>query len=152
MMFASLLGMSLMAGSAMAAVRFGVGVNIGVHAPVYVAPAPVAFDAQPPCPGPGYVWIDGFNGPNGFVAGYWALPPFGGANWVAPRFDGGRFVAGFWGGARVMDTHTNFTHTNFRAVPLNDHDGHFDGHDNRAANFNGRSNDRHDDHGRDFRR
>jgi hypothetical protein len=114
-MFAGLLGMSLMAGSAMAAVRFGVGVNFGVPAPVYAAPTPIAVSAQPPCPGPGYVWIDGFNGPTGFVAGYWALPPFGGAYWVAPRFDSGRFVAGFWGGTRIADTHANF-----HAAPLRD--------------------------------
>ena len=44
-------------------------------------------------PGPGYVWIDGFNGPTGFVAGYWALPPAAGAFWVAPTFVGGRFDA-----------------------------------------------------------
>ena len=36
----------------------------------------------------------------GWVAGYWALPPYSGAYWVAPRFVGGRFVGGYWGGAR----------------------------------------------------
>jgi hypothetical protein len=92
----TVLGMTLMAGSsAFAGVRFGVGVNIGV--PGYYAPAPVVV-ARPPAPGPGYVWIDGFNGPTGFVAGYWALPPAPGAFWVAPSFVGGRFVAGYWGG------------------------------------------------------
>ena len=91
-----LLALMLVAGSsAFAEVRFGVGVNIG--GPRYYAPAPVVV-ARPVAPGPGYVWIDGFNGPAGFVAGYWALPPNPGAFWVAPRFVGGRFAAGYWGG------------------------------------------------------
>ena len=95
-LLATVLGMTMMAGStAFAGVRFGVGVNIG--APGFYAPGPVVV-ARPPAPGPGYVWIDGFNGPTGFVAGYWALPPAPGAFWVAPSFVGGRFVAGYWGG------------------------------------------------------
>ncbi len=94
-LLATLLGMTLMGTSAFAGVRFGVGVNIGV--PGYYAPAPVVV-ARPPAPGPGYVWIDGFNGPTGFVAGYWALPPAPGAFWIPPSFVGGRFVAGYWGG------------------------------------------------------
>ncbi len=90
-LLATVLGMTMLAGStAFAGVRFGVGVNVGVPAPVVVA--------RPVAPGPGYIWIDGFNGPNGFVAGYWALPPAPGAFWVGPRFVGGRFVAGYWGG------------------------------------------------------
>jgi hypothetical protein len=92
-MLAGVLGTMLMAaGSAFAGVAFGVGVNAGVP----VAPAAVVV-ARPPMPGPGYVWIDGFYGPTGWVAGYWALPPAPGAFWVAPRFVGGRFVAGYWG-------------------------------------------------------
>jgi hypothetical protein len=48
----------LLAGSTMfAAPRVSFGINIGVPAPVVVA-------AVPPCPGPGYVFIDG----------YWQLP------------------------------------------------------------------------------
>lgn len=47
----------LLAGSTMfAAPRFGFGVSFGSPAPVYVAPAPVA----PPCPGPGYEFVDGY--------------------------------------------------------------------------------------------
>jgi hypothetical protein len=92
-----LLALLLVAGSsAFAGVRFGVGVNIGV--PAYAVPGPVAFAGPPPAPGPGYVWVDGYNGPTGFVAGYWALPPSPGAVWIAPSFVGGRFVAGYWGG------------------------------------------------------
>ena len=100
-LMATLLGMTLMAGAAMAQVRVGVGVGFGapvVHGYVGgVAPAGVAVVARPPMPGPGFVWIDGYRGPNGFVRGYWGRPPFAGAYWVAPRYFGGRFVPGYWG-------------------------------------------------------
>ncbi len=53
----------LLAGSTMfAAPRIGFGISIGAPAPVVVAPPVVA--AVPPCPGPGYV----------FINGYWQLP------------------------------------------------------------------------------
>lgn len=53
----------LLAGSTMfAAPRVGFGISIGAPAPVVVAPPVVA--AVPPCPGPGYV----------FLNGYWQLP------------------------------------------------------------------------------
>jgi len=80
-----LMAMLLMAGSTMfAGVRFGVGVGFGVP----VAPAPVVVNYAPPCPGPGYV----------FVNGVWTLPPYAGAYWVGPRYVGGRYVRGYWGG------------------------------------------------------
>lgn len=50
----------LLAGSTMfAAPRIGFGISIGTPAPVVVAPAPVVA-AVPPCPGPGYEFIDGY--------------------------------------------------------------------------------------------
>ena len=97
-----LMVMMLMAGGAlMAQTRVGIGVQFGGPAPVAV-PAPVAINAyQPPCPGPGYVWIEGYYDEYGnWYDGYWALPPYVGAFWVAPRFFGGHFYAGYWGGAR----------------------------------------------------
>lgn len=70
-----LLAMVLMAGSTMfAGVRFGVGVGIGVPVPA------AAVVAQPPCPGPGYTWLNGA--------------------WVAPYY-GGRYVGHYWGGHPV---------------------------------------------------
>ena len=49
---------------------------------VYAAPAPVVYTtptvvvATPPCPGPGYVWAQGYYGPGRvWVAGYWHSGP-----------------------------------------------------------------------------
>lgn len=85
-----LMAMLLMAGSTMfAGVRFGVGVGFGVP----VGRAPIVVNAAPPCPGPGYV----------FVNGGWVLPPYAGAYWVGPRYAGGRYVGGYWGGHRVAE-------------------------------------------------
>lgn len=65
-----------------AAPRFSVGVGIG--APVAVYP--------PPCPGPGYFWVDGFYSPAGvWIGGYWASP-------IAVRRNFGHATAGFRGG------------------------------------------------------
>ncbi len=86
----------LMAGGALlAAPRVSIGVQIG-------APAPVVVSAyRPPCPGPGYVWIDGYYDAYGnWFDGYWAVPPYAGAYWIAPRYERGRFIAGYWGGER----------------------------------------------------
>ncbi len=57
---------------------------------------------RPPCPAPGYVWVDGYWNWNrsryAWTNGYWMRPPFAGGHWVAPRYDRGRFFVGFWGG------------------------------------------------------
>ena len=58
--------MMLLAGGLFAAPRVSVGIGFGVPAPVAVV--------RPACPGPGYTWVDGYYGPSGFVAGYWAPP------------------------------------------------------------------------------
>ena len=80
-----LLALALLAGSsAFAATRFSVGVGIGGYAPGYYAQPQVAI---PPCPGPGYTWIDGYNAPNGaWIAGYWRAPVVSGFAF-APRYD-----------------------------------------------------------------
>jgi hypothetical protein len=59
--------MMLLAGGLFAAPHVAVRFGIGVPAPVAVF--------RPACPGPGYIWTDGFYGANGvWVAGYWAPP------------------------------------------------------------------------------
>src|SRR5947209_2577402 len=88
-----LMAMLLLAGGSLfAETHFSIGVQVGAPAyyrPVPVAPAPVAVVAyRPPCPGPDYIWIDGYrDGYGGWVNGYWALPPYGGAYWVAPSYN-----------------------------------------------------------------
>ncbi|HMD48747.1 MAG TPA: hypothetical protein VKG79_06605 [Bryobacteraceae bacterium] len=87
-----LLALLFLAGSeAFAGPRFFAGV--GVPAPAYVAPAPVAY-------APGYVWVPGYSYPVGprlvWHAGYWARPPYPHAVWVGPRYYGGHFHGGYW--------------------------------------------------------
>lgn len=63
----ALLAMVLLAGSALAGPRISIGIGIG-------APAPVAV-VRPACPGPGYVWVDGYYGQNRvWVPGFWRAP------------------------------------------------------------------------------
>lgn len=100
-----LMAMMLVAGGSLfAETHFSIGVNVGGPRGYY-APTPVAVAAyRPACPGPGYIWIDGYNDEYGnWIDGYWSLPPYAGAYWIAPRFYGGRFFAGYWGGARYYD-------------------------------------------------
>lgn len=77
----------LLAGSSLFAaprIRFGVGIGVPV-APVYVAPPIVGY--APPCPGPGYSWIDGawvfVGGPRVYAPIYHRAPVYAGH--YAPR-------------------------------------------------------------------
>ena len=80
----------LAAGSVFAGTHVFVGVGVGGgfgYAP------PSAYYAAPPCPGPGYSWIDG--------SWYWAGPHryWHGGYWAAPRFHGGYgYGRGYRGG------------------------------------------------------
>ncbi len=75
-----------------------VDIGISIGAP----PAPRVLRHRPPSPGPGYVWIDGYNYVDGghyrWHDGYWSRPPYEGAAWVAPRYEGGHWFAGYWNG------------------------------------------------------
>ncbi len=55
-------------------------------------------------PGPDYVWIQGYQYPDGgryrWHDGYWTRPPYDGAYWVEPYYYGGRYFAGEWQGNR----------------------------------------------------
>jgi hypothetical protein len=80
-----------------------------VEQPQYVivreAPPPVIVERRPSMPGPGYVWIDGYQHWNGqryeWHRGEWTRPPRERAVWVAPRYEkheqgGYRYVPGQW--------------------------------------------------------
>jgi hypothetical protein len=86
-----LLALILVAGGSLfAETHFSVGVNLG--GPGYYGPPRVAVAAyRPPCPGPGYAWVDGYrDGYGNWSDGYWA----------APRYYGGGYYNGYWGGER----------------------------------------------------
>ncbi len=88
----AVLALTLLAGSAFAGPRFAVGFGFGVPAPVVVA--------QPVCPGPGYVWVDGYYGPTGiWIPGFWRAPSVGfvvggGPRFVAPHYYAHNFDRG----------------------------------------------------------
>src|SRR6185369_7980997 len=58
----------------------------------------------PPQPGPGYIWVEGYQYPQGnhyaWHNGYWTRPPYAGAYWVQPYYVGGQYYAGQWEGSR----------------------------------------------------
>jgi WXXGXW repeat (2 copies) len=67
-------------------------------------PPPVRVGVIGVAPGPGYVWVGGYQRWNGngyvWVAGKWVRPPRAGVIWVAPRYgrSGGGWVyhKGYW--------------------------------------------------------
>lgn len=81
--------MMLLAGGSFAATRVTVGIGFGAPAPVAVV-RPVV---RPVCPGPGYVWVDGYYARGAWVPGYWAPPVVR----VAPRHYVPSRIAVRWG-------------------------------------------------------
>ena len=71
--------------------RLSVGIGFGGHGAGFYQPPPSYASNIPPCPGPGYTWVDGYwsedYGRNTWVAGYWNRQPFTSAYQVAPSFD-----------------------------------------------------------------
>lgn len=71
--------------------RFSVGIGFGGHGGGFYQAAPSYASNIPPCPGPGYTWVDGYwsqdYGRNVWVSGYWYRQPFSAGYEVAPRFD-----------------------------------------------------------------
>jgi hypothetical protein len=76
----------------------------------------------PPCPGPDYVWIEGYYFPEDHYVwvegshyseeghyswhdGYWTRPPYQGAYWVEPYHVGDQYYYGHWEGARGVIAH-----------------------------------------------
>jgi hypothetical protein len=67
-------------GTLFAGTHFSVGIGIGGYGPVYApAPPPPVYE-QPPCPGEGYIWVDGYWNPLGgryyWRPGYWRAPAY----------------------------------------------------------------------------
>jgi hypothetical protein len=72
-------------------------------------PPPPRVYRVPPRPGPDYVWIEGYQYPQGrhyaWHNGYWTRPPYPDAYWVAPYYVGGQYFPGRWESSRGYLTH-----------------------------------------------
>jgi hypothetical protein len=95
-------------------------------------PPPHAYHV-PPQPGPDYVWVEGYQYPQGghykWHDGYWTRPPYAGAYWVAPYHSNNQYYAGHWEG-----NHGNVNHNHgWDHSPQRDehHNGHPSGTNNR---------------------
>jgi hypothetical protein len=79
--------------------------QIGISVSVGIAPPLLPVYAQPPIPGPGYIWTPGYWAWNGagyyWVPGAWVLPPRIGVLWTPGYWgwSGGAYVfnPGYWG-------------------------------------------------------
>ena len=89
-----LAGGSIFAPTMFAQTRFSIGLGFGTQGGGFYQAPPAYASNIPPCPGPGYTWVDGFwtndYGRRTWVAGYWNAPPVFTYR-SAPRFDN-RFV------------------------------------------------------------
>ena len=85
-------------------------ISIGVH--IGEPPAPHRYRV-PPSPGADYVWVEGYQYPQGkhykWHDGYWTRPPYEGAYWVAPYYTGGQYFSGQWEGSREPIAHDHRT-------------------------------------------
>lgn len=119
-----LLAVALIAGATMfAQSRLSIAVGNGGYGPG-AYPPPTHAQYQPPCPGPGYSWVDGHWTPQGgrnvWSAGYWRQPVVTVApRYVKPRYD-----------------------NTYRGNDRDDHERDR-GHDNVSQN---RGSERHDNH------
>jgi hypothetical protein len=86
-----LVGLLMAGSSTFAETHLSIGVGVGGYRNGYYAPAPPVVAYAPPCPGPGYSWVDGYwdqAGPRRlWHAGYWAPPVYRRAYRAEPRYD-----------------------------------------------------------------
>ena len=92
----------LLVPAATAHAQISFGIRIG-------EPPPPRAYRVPPRPGPDYVWVEGYQYPQGgryvWHNGYWTRPPYADAYWVAPYHVGGQYYAGRWEGSRGNVAH-----------------------------------------------
>ena len=83
-------------------------ISFGIH--IGEPPAPRAY-VVPARPGPDYIWVEGYNNPEGgsyrWHDGYWTRPPYQGAYWVEPYHVGGQYYTGRWEGDRGNVNHNH---------------------------------------------
>jgi hypothetical protein len=105
-----LLAVTLMMGGAMlfAQPRVSVGIGVGGYGAGYgpgygpgYAQGPGYASVIPPCPGPDYLWVDGYwsrnTGRNIWIAGFWNRRPYAGGYNVSPRYEQPRYYNSFAG-------------------------------------------------------
>jgi hypothetical protein len=97
----SLVAVALIAaGTMFAQPRVSIGIGVGGYGPGYYPPPVYAPQYAPPCPGPGYAWVDGYWAPQGgrnvWIGGFWRSP-YDGRNRWAPRYDLPRFYNSYGG-------------------------------------------------------
>jgi hypothetical protein len=80
-------------------------INVGIR----IGPPPAPRDYRVPQPGPDYLWVEGYQYPQGshylWHNGYWTRPPYAGAYWVEPYHVDGQYFAGRWEGSRGNVAH-----------------------------------------------
>jgi hypothetical protein len=90
---------------AMSTTQTSAQVSVGISVSAYIAPPPLPFYSQPPCPIDGYMWAPGYwayaDGGYFWVPGVWVLPPQLGYYWTPGYwgYAGGMygFHTGYWG-------------------------------------------------------
>src|SRR5580765_6328883 len=92
----------LLAPASSAQAQLNFGIRIG-------PPPPERAYRVPPRPSPEYVWIEGYQYPQGshyrWHDGYWTRPPYSGAYWVEPYHVGGHYYPGRWEDGRSNLSH-----------------------------------------------
>ena len=141
-----LLAMMLLAGGSIfapkmfAETRFSIGLGFGTQGGGFYQ-APPAYAANiPPCPAPGYTWVDGYwsndYGRRTWVAGYWNAPSVFTYR-SAPRFDNRFFGRDDHRNDRRFDNHFGDRNNrqNFARAPQQSrtNDNRFSGRDNRQG-------------------
>jgi WXXGXW repeat (2 copies) len=101
-----LLAVALIAGGTMfAQPRVAIGIGVGGYGPGAYPPPAYAQSYVPPCPGPGYAWVDGYWAPQGgrnvWIAGFWRAPR------VAPGYVAPRYYSGYRGNDHDRDRGRN---------------------------------------------
>src|SRR5882762_7439402 len=90
------LAVMFLAGSSLfAATHISIGVGLGGYGGGYYAPPPPPVAYAPPCPGPGYSWVNGYwdsvASRRSWRPGYWARPQYGNAYRAEHRYDRNRY-------------------------------------------------------------
>jgi hypothetical protein len=109
-----------------AGLGFGAQVSVGVR--IGQPPRPRVVRVQPPSPGVGYSYVDGYWYPVGnrytWHDGYWTRPPYSGSNWNAPRYEGGTYYQGYWNGDHGRSDHDHRSDRDRQRRDYRDEDRH----------------------------